>query len=159
MRAMLLLLLATTCAASAHPQKDIAKPLSKLTLTAANAKSTLGSDVWIQIHWTNTSDRELTANRYTDKTTGQDMSYTLDFRDSAGRPVPKLPHKPPVGHFFDAQFGTLKPGQQITNEINLRRMYDLSRPGKYTLQVSRRLAKSLGGSIIRSNTLAVTITK
>lgn len=159
MKTWLVILLTTFSVGWAPAQKRQAEPPFKLTLTTENSKPRLGSDVWVEIQWTNTSNTELNADRYVDKSTGLDLNYVLDLRDSEGHAVPKLADKSPIGHLFDAQFGVLKPGEEISNDINLRRIYDLKQPGKYTFQVSRRTPKALGDGIVKSNIITITVTK
>ncbi len=159
MKPWLILVLTAICAGPTPAQKHTAKPPFTLVLTAEKPTVSLGSDVWVKVRWTNTSDEELNASAYVDKSTNLDLNYSLEFRDSGGRPVPKIPDKSPVGRFFDAQFGALKPGETIDNDISLRRLYDLNRPGKYTLQVSRRVPEALGGGTIKSNIITITVSQ
>lgn len=39
------------------------------------------------------------------------------------------------------------------------KFYDMSRPGKYTIQVSRAVPKELGGGTVKSNAITVTVTE
>jgi hypothetical protein len=56
-----------------------------------------------------------------------------------------------------AEFGTLKPGETITHDVNLLRLFYLKHPGKYTLRVSRAVPQDLGGGIIKSNIVTITL--
>jgi hypothetical protein len=153
--------LTVTAPAIANPllaQKHPAKPPFTLVLTAKEPKVSLGADVWVKIVWTNTSKVELNDNLYRDQS-GLDFNYILDFRDSDGHPVTKAPHNSHIGRTFSAQFGTLKPGVSEDDDIDLSRLYKLSRPGNYTLQVSRRVPKGLGNGVIKSNKITITLTQ
>lgn len=68
-----------------------------------------------------------------------------------------MPDKSPIGRLFDATFGTLEPGKTITNEVNLRKIYEFSVPGRYVLQVSRRIPDALGGGVVKSNAITITV--
>lgn len=132
-------------------------PPFTVVLTSNEPKVNLGADVWVKIVWTNTSKVELNASHLWDDSSGLDYSYTLDFRDTDGRPVAQPPHNPRIGRTGSASFGTLKPGESRQAEIDLSRIYDLSHPGDYTLQASRRVPNELGGGIIKSNKITITI--
>jgi hypothetical protein len=56
---------------------------------------------------------------------------------------------------------TLKSCGSLPEEINVTRYRDLSRPGIYTVWITRRLEpwQHLGKGAVRSNTIAVTVTK
>jgi hypothetical protein len=157
MRLHSVLYLLTTIVAFANPllaQKHPAKPPFTLVLTSKEPKVSLGADVWVKIVWTNTSKVELNDNLYRDPS-GLDFNYILDFQDSDGHPVTKAP----VSATGSAEFGTLKPGDSQNDDIDLSRLYKLSRPGDYTLQVSRRVPKELGNGVIKSNKITITLTQ
>ncbi|MGC1417703.1 MAG: hypothetical protein WA817_20615 [Candidatus Acidiferrum sp.] len=149
-----LYLLATIPAFSSSllAQKHPAKPPFTLVLTSKEPKVSLGADVWVKIVWTNTSKVELNDNLYRDPS-GLDFNYILDFQDSDGHPVTKAR----ASVTGSAQFGTLKHGVSEDDGIDLSRLYVLSHPGHYTLQVSRRVPKELGGGLIKSNKITITI--
>ncbi|MGH9742184.1 MAG: hypothetical protein ACRD51_07500 [Candidatus Acidiferrum sp.] len=134
-------------------QKQPAKPPFTLVLTSAEPKFSLGADVWAKIVWTNTSTIALNDSLYRDTSSGRDYTYILDFRDSDGHHVATAP----MPSTFSAEFGTLKPGDSMNDDINLNRIYHLDHPGDYTLQVSRRVPKELGGGVIKSNKITITI--
>lgn len=149
-------LLLSTIAGLSSPllaQKHTDKPPLTLVLMSDETKVSLGTDVFVKIVWTNTSKVELNASLYR-YASGLDSNYTLDLRDSGRHSVAKRP--PPAT--FSAEFGTLAPGHSMVDNIDLSRVFDLSHPGDYTLQVSRQVPKELGGGVIKSNTITITIT-
>jgi len=158
MRISSMLFLILTFTTPPLSQKQTTRPPSILTLITANLIVKSGSDVWVEVRWTNTSDSELNANRYIDSLSGRDFAYLLDVRDSAGHALSRIPDKSPVRPVFDAQFATLKPQETIANNINLSKLYNLSRAGKYTIQVSRRIPESPRGDIVKSNVVTITVT-
>lgn len=54
--------------------------------------------------------------------------------------------------------GELKAGATAKQSVEISHYYDLSRPGKYIVQVSRRLPEKLGRGIVTSNAITVTVT-
>lgn len=154
MRLQSVFYLLSTIVAFANPllAQHPTKPPFTLVLTSKDPKVSLGADLWVKIVWTNTSTVELNDNHYRDPS-GLDFNYILDFQDSDGHPVTKAP----TSATGSAEFATLKPGDSQNNDIDLSRLYKLSRPGDYTLQVSRRVPKELGGGAIKSNKITITI--
>ena len=153
-------LLLATIAAFSSPllaQKHADKPPFTLLLTSNVPKVNLGTDVWVKIVWTNTSKVEMNDSHLWDDSSGLDYSYTLELRDTDGHPVAQVPHNHRIGLAGSASFGTLKPGDSRDDEINLSRIYNFSHPGDYTLQVSRHVPKELGGCVIKSNEITITI--
>ena len=88
--------------------------------------------------------------------TNVDPTFLFDLRNDDGHPLPRRVYRFPEngGH---AWFGTLKPGESMKSDADLRRLFDLKRPGKYTLQVSRRVPETLGGGTIKSNVITLTV--
>jgi hypothetical protein len=85
-----------------------------------------------------------------------DPNFLFDLPENGERPVPRKQCKFPET-FGHAEFGTLKAGDSITHDVNLRRLFELKKPGKYTLQVSRLILKAMGGRSVKSNLLAITV--
>jgi len=50
----------------------------------------------------------------------------------------------------------LDPGKSVTNRVNVTQVYDLSRPGKYTIQVKQYDDESK--SFVKPNKITVTVT-
>jgi hypothetical protein len=51
---------------------------------------------------------------------------------------------------------TLKSDRSLTEDVSIIRLYDLSNPGKYAIQL-RRLVEDIG-TFVKSNTITVTVT-
>src|SRR6266446_2911509 len=142
MKPWLILLLTAICAGPTPAQKHTAKPPFTLVLTAEKPTVSLGSDVWVKIRWTNTSDQSLDASANILDATNVDPNFLFELLDASGHPVPRKVYRFPQ-NFGHADFGTLKAGDSITHDVNLVRLFDLKHPGKYTLQVSRRAPQAL----------------
>jgi hypothetical protein len=69
-----------------------------------------------------------------------------------------LPH----GHIYiqgGSNFGyTLKPGESHASDLTLTKYFDLTVPGKYTLQIIRTVPPQLGSGVVKSNKLVITVT-
>ena len=156
MKLCLTLLLSALLAGLASAQKQPAKPPFTLVLSAEKATATLGSDVWVKVRWTNTSGQTLDASANILDATNVDPNFLFEFLDDDGRPVPRKVYEFPQtsGH---AEFGTLGAGESITHDVNLIRLFELKKAGKYALQVSRLIPKALGGGTVKSNVLTITV--
>lgn len=121
-----------------------------------------GSKIYLTIKTTNTSKHEISCQVIADYMTGLDPSYEYEVRDSQGKPVRKhvIEHTELASRSFQGLGCRLKPGESSTNGGNdITRLYDLSRPGTYTIQVSRPVSGNSKDGIVKSNTLRLTITE
>ena len=155
MRLVITWTLAAILAVPSVGQKSPAKQPFTLLLTA-EPKASLNSGVWVKVRWTNASDQDLDSSANILDATNVDSNFIFDLLDKNGSPVPARVYKFPQtsGH---AEFGALKPGESITHEVNLARLFELNQAGKYTVQVSRLAPKSMGGSKIKSNIVSITV--
>jgi hypothetical protein len=151
------------------PTSGQSKPPFRLTLTANPTVYKAGSEVRVQITQTNTSDETMT----TAKSIAPDQAefhYTMDVRDSKGRPAPQTEYGRDFNSKGDDPKHTtvrvgnegpilLKPGESMEDEAIITKFFDLSHPGKYTIQVSRLISRETDKGIVRSNTISITIKK
>jgi hypothetical protein len=93
-----------------------------------------------------------------------ELEFQVDVRDNQGNPahlteygrqVIKQEGIPLVTHF--AGYTVLHPGGTLKCDVVITRLYDLTQPGKYTIQV-QRIEDALK-MIVKSNTITVTVTQ
>jgi hypothetical protein len=137
-------------------QQQAAKPPFALALSAEKTIATLGSDVWVKVLWTNTSEQPLDASANILDATNIDSNFHFVLLYENHRPVPKRRYEFPQtsGH---AEFGTLNARGSIPHDVNLIRLFEIKQPGKYTLWVSRSIPAALGGGAVKSNILTITV--
>jgi hypothetical protein len=124
-----LLLLGMT--AVAYPQAS-KKPF-KLHLSTDKPVVKSGDLVYIQVLMTNISDHDVDCTR--NWRNALDRNYGYDVKDENGQPVPEIVKQPPT---FRLSPCIIAPGE--TSSLSggvISTLYDFSRPGKYTIQVSR----------------------
>ena len=129
-------------------------PPFKIAITADSPTVVAGSDVWIKVSLTNTSDHDL--NEGVAYITGNiDSSFQFEVRDNHGKMVPKrtYPH-PELGYTGSVRFRTISREETYTQEQRASALYDMRKPGKYTIQVWRRNPDY----DIKSNGVTVTVT-
>lgn len=117
-----------------------------------------GADVWVKVHLTNTSSRDMDLSASINDMIGIDPNYNIDVRDMSGNPGAKKHHDHmnlATGH---GVFRSLKAGDSVTDEINVGRLYDFSTPGRYTIQISRQISENAKDGSVKSNAIRVTVT-
>jgi hypothetical protein len=132
-------------------------PPFKIAITAESPTVVAGAEVSIKVSLTNTSGHDVREGvRYI--LGGVNTSYQFKVRDEHGRLVPKrtYPH-PELGFPGSVNFRTISPGETITEDQEVSALYDMRKPGKYTIQVSRRVSDNPKDDI-ESNTVTVIVT-
>ena len=125
---------------------------TSLTIRAANRTVKVGSPVWVDVTEANNSDQMVAVGRERPQNMDQGgESFRVDVWNSKGlRPPETAFYRKILGHLTPeekANFSAsdlrtssgiamfLKPGTSITDRIDIGRLYDLSIPGAYTIQV------------------------
>jgi hypothetical protein len=89
--------------------------------------------------------------------------YFVDVRDSSGNQVPltELGNSLYAGTkvFGEGVFrkAMLQPGEAIQKYVSVERIYNLSQPGTYSIQLTREIDDQSGPHYIRSNTVSVPV--
>jgi hypothetical protein len=150
--------------------KDIGQPLA-ITIYAEAPESQAGpdrytvksgSDVFVKVHLTNTSKHKLSLNYDKDSRTNVDFFHRYEVRDSAGMAARKLAINHPeigsTGHGWPARVLAPSESMDITGD-DISRLYDLSQPGEYTIQLSRIVSGDSKDGVAKSNTITVMVTR
>jgi hypothetical protein len=129
---------------------------STLTLEAEENPVKAGSEVRVDITLQNSSNRDIHVHLSL-----AGMEYTFEVRDGQNRIPPETEYARKAkgrGYFSNDQIFYLQPGESLPkNPLVLTKFYNMSRPDKYTVQVSRAVPKELGGGTVKSNTLTITV--
>jgi len=140
------------------------EPMS-LSIEIDKSSVKLGDEIPIKILLKNNTDQSIRLSKT--RTSGDgSFEYKVDVgREDHGvvakKYVEKLRRKevqpdiPPVG---SVQFFTIQPGETDKDGVNISNRYEFDKPGKYSVQIERALPESLGGGVIKSNTITVTVT-
>jgi hypothetical protein len=120
-----------------------------------------GSDVFIKVSLTNTSKRILRLGDDTDSRTGVDFCNRYEIRDSSGNLAGKRTIQHPeirsTGHGWPARI--LKPTENLTVASDrISGLYDLTKPGKYTIRVARDASGNPKEGEVKSNVIMLTVT-
>jgi hypothetical protein len=141
------------------------RPDYSLSIRAKQAETRVGSQVTIEVVQTNMSDHQLTTSAGSGPDEAAVFYKTYVYGgDGALAPETKFgrrvrTEKDDPGETTvivgEALLRYLQPGGSLRDEITLNRLYDLSKPGKYTVQVQ---GLDSAGRVAKSNTVTIIIT-
>jgi len=130
------------------------QPPFKIAISAENSAIVAGSEVTINVELTNSSSQDVSEGVMYMDATGLDSTFRFEVRDENRKLVPKRTYAHPELATGSVKFRTIRAGQTLTQEQRVSALYDMLKPGKYTIQVWRR---SLDYDI-KSNIVTVTVT-
>lgn len=169
-RSIAIIVTAACFCAFAHAAAQSTKPAFSLTISTTNSTVTLGSPVMVKVTMKNESEHNISV--YTENTSDQGgFVYKADVWDEKGSTAPETKFGRSIqGHDTPEELrrepyiivtsggeGSLAPGQTIIDQVNLNKLYDLSRPGKYTIRLRRFDLES--NSFVLSNKVTVKVTQ
>jgi|HubBroStandDraft_3_1064219.scaffolds.fasta_scaffold220054_2 hypothetical protein len=120
-----------------------------------------GSEIFVTVHITNTSNRNLSLDYDSDSRTGVGFANRYEIRGTDGSLLTKRaithPEIRSSGHGWPAR--VLEPGASMDIPgDHVSRLYNLDRPGEYTIQLSRAFGDHRERYISRSNSIRLTLT-
>lgn len=147
-----------------EPSSETTKQPFSIKINAGHSHVKVGDPVYVGIEMRNTSDHEIDCTAMTGNN-GIDRNFQYEVFDEYGAHAPKIA----AGKTFpEAIPCTLKPENNYSTGGEISRIFDFSRPGKYTIQLSRliwgndqipgtgRTVQS-GQAAVKSNKITVTI--
>lgn len=157
-----------TSLAAQQPTTLNAQPVISISISAAQDTVKSGTPVRINVTLENKSRHEV---EITHDIRGRDCH--LEVRDGNGKLAPdtKLGYvwngnaayidpSRVSPHDLDGNlvYGTLRPGEKLAWKMDAAALYDMTKPGTYTVQVSRRDAEN-PALAVKSNTVTVTVSR
>lgn len=122
----------------------------ELFITTENPTVLADADVWINVSLKNISHQAIPEGVMYKDGIELDSTFRFEVRDEHGNLVPKRSYAFEELRTGKVIFRTILAGQTLTQNQRVSAQYDMRRPGKYTIQVSREG--------IKSNILTVTVT-
>jgi len=154
-RLSLVVILSVSALASAKSPQ----PPFSITISAEKPEVKAGSEVFIRIQMKNISDHEVDCSMA--PTNGWDAAYQYDVRDAQGTLAerkPLVPGHPEIKEDSSIWPCVLKPGGSNSFDSYIGRRNDMTRPGKYMIQVSRFISGTRKeDGVVKSNTITVTV--
>ena len=150
-----LLIIGGIVAASCAGFGQTGKGLYTLTLSTDQPTVIAGSQVIIKITQTNTSDHAIGCASA--DSNGFQIAFRHEVLDEDGKSV-----KIPGEHHEFRDFSwrgpcNLAPGESTSRDSRITALYDLRKPGKYTVQVSSQASADEKDGEVKSNTITITV--
>lgn len=148
-------------AASAAQVTPAYEPNFSLTISTPDQVVKSGAEVKLKVAFANNTAQPL---HYATGAPGRNggPGFDIDIHDSQGKRISETPyglkiqgkarHRPFAGSVFAA---TVQPGDTVELEVLLSREYDISEPGKYTVQATEKGPNPQQG---KSNIVTITVT-
>lgn len=166
--AVLLVIGIAGISAGLHAQEtkptDSKTPRFSVTISSTDPVVKSGSSIWVDATVKNTSGQDISVHM----TNPAEFAYRIEVRNekSARAPETKLgrernnrttaeDEREPVVIISKGTNSPLKTGKTITDHVDVTQMYDLSGPGKYTIQFERFDEESK--TFVMSNMTTVTV--
>jgi len=165
------LLLIAVVAVFAAKLAQCADPPLEITISLIDGSvEKAGAPVAVSITVRNHSDKTLSASLW-----DYDYDYTMDVRDAQGNSAPDSEEVRKARAEMDAcrnsgnslcgrkillhgVVNQFKPGESWKERLLITKYYDMGRPGRYTIQLERKLPEELGKGTVKPNSIAVTVT-
>ena len=151
-----LLLLCATCVALGPASSTGDEEPFSIVISTDNPVVKAGSHIWIKVQMTNTSKEAIDCTVAAVNGIDRRFQYRV-VNESDGKRVPKIMSKHPElegGGSF--KLCTLEPGSTTTRDALISALFDTS-PGKYSIQVSRRVSDKEKDGTVKSNTITITV--
>jgi len=131
----------------------------KITIAAAQNSVMAGEPIKIAVTMKNISDHDIKLVAMGSNSTAE-LNYEIIARDKNGEMLNETIYGKGLkgGVAGSRKLFTLKPGAEITETSNINKLYDMSMPGEYVIQVEKELPASEGKGTVKSNTITVTVT-
>jgi uncharacterized protein (DUF58 family) len=148
------------------PAQQTSASSFSITISADQSTVKVGAPITIRILFKNTSNEEIALAKIPGDRKGEKHNL-VDVRDADGKMPPETEYKQALegkrdnvkGHVVlpmasnFTQF--LKPGDVMQDNLDVTDLYDLSKPGRYTIQIERN--DDISKTLVKSNVVTVTI--
>lgn len=163
---LLLFVTVAICTIAAQPaNSDRPQQPAPFTIEISAQQNThVGAPLQLHVKITNASKKNIILSQ--DMTKKAEFFNTIYVRDAGGIELVKtdrhrafrmepLSTAQPTGFTFNDFAVQLQPGEAIQDETDIRTLYEIDQPGKYTIQVQR--VDNETKTTVKSNTITVTI--
>lgn len=149
------------CSGVALASSDSTEPFS-VTLQPPSTPVKVGSEVQVKATTTNTSDHAI---RFARGFGEREFDFDIDVRDEKGQTPPLTDiyrelKEHPTSRWGSYSTYVLDPGKSFDDQLVVTKLYAITRPGKYTISVTRGqrpMWQTLGKGGVTSNSVTVTI--
>jgi hypothetical protein len=155
MRSVLLFIIVGVGAIPAFTQSGPVHAPFTITISTEKSDISAGSEVWIRIKMTNTSNHDVDCSSV--YVNGVDRRYNYEITDATGASMKKNNEHPELVP-GSVQMCTLKPGESTPlRQSRVSWLHDFTKPGKYTIQVTRNISDIERDGVAKSNKITVNV--
>lgn len=129
----------------------------KIAINAESPIVVAEDDVLIKVSLTNTSNQDVNEGVMYMDGIALDTTFRFEVRDEHGDLVPKRIYPHEELRTGKVIFRTIARGETFTQKQPVSVLYDMRKPGKYTIQVFRRISDNPEDDI-KSNIIVITVT-
>ena len=126
----------------------------KIAISTDKTTVVSGEDVVVDVSLTNTTNKDVEEGVMYKQGISLDSTFRFEVRDDRGKLVPKRTYPHEELRPGNIHFRTIGAGQTLIQPQLVSALYDMRKPGKYTVQVWRRNSDYE----IKSNIVTVTVT-
>ena len=138
-------------------QNESKQPIT-IALTPETPTVKAGTDVSVRVVLTNNSKQPFNAGGCYCGPSGLDSLFTWEVHDHGQLTAKRVYPHPELATGEIILDRVVNPGGEISEGQAVSRLYNMTKPGRYTIQAAVQLPKQTGGGIIKSNEVMVTVT-
>ena len=133
------------------------EPPFTLTLSALTPSVEVGEQIEIKIVMKNLTNHDL--EYQLEMRNYQDRSNNYDVWDASGKKLEPIKKKyPQIGDTFEGfPPHIVKPGGTESSGITITLLYDMTHPGTYTIQATRKISDEVNAGVVYSNKITVSV--
>jgi hypothetical protein len=136
--------------------QDTSAPFS-LAIESTTSVVHAGGEVSVRVTLTNTTNHEIT---FVDRNRDCDYVSQVSFAD--GKKTNETEYKQQLNCKYEMQYGRwifikLKPHESRVDELAISKLFDMSHPAIYSVQVLREKPLALGKGQVKSNVITITV--
>ena len=137
-------------------QNPVEQPIT-IAISTPTPSVSAGSDVWVDVKLTNHSHENLDESGSISDRTGRDPYLVFEVRDQHGELAAKRVYEHPELASGSPVNRYLKPGETLMEQLNISRLYDITKSGSYVVQVSRESSGGLHCGVVKSNKITFVV--
>ncbi|MGA3080303.1 MAG: hypothetical protein ABSD44_02845 [Terracidiphilus sp.] len=137
-------------------------PPFTITISASHQPFHAGEKMLVHVALTNVSDKTLTVSGSASSEEAE-WFYAVQVHDTNGKDAPETEYGR-AARANAVQFGSMvtdwiKPGGKFEEGVDLNKLFDLTSPGEYEVQLSRHISDDPKKDVVTSNKITITVTE
>jgi hypothetical protein len=134
-----------------------------ITISTQHEVVKAGSEISVEITLTNTSNHKISLGKAPGNQPLAESEYAVEVYNRKDQLAPDTEYGRKIRQkkiwFRSRDSVSLQPGESTKDGVIISKLYDLSHPGAYTVQLSRVIPEPFGKGGIKSNMITITVTE